>query len=134
MANICKYRVIVKGKKNACYAFFGSMSGGDKEVLKEFGTNDQYTLLFDGECKWSVDSYCNKKWKGEFPVLLPEGADEAYRMAGENYLCYKVQDRSKMFNVEVFCNSADEDCFREFLHYVSGKKSKVDIPDELNLL
>jgi len=107
MANICKYKVIVKGKKNACYAFFGSMAAYNcKDIVSESGTDDNFTLFFTGDCKWSVDSYC-KPWEGEFPVKLPEDPYEAMLEAERKYWYKTVQEHSKMFDVEVKCNSGD---------------------------
>ncbi len=61
MANICEYKVIVKGRKNACYAFYGSMSCMDyKEIVSEKGTEDKYEMFFIGNCKWGVDAYCGE--------------------------------------------------------------------------
>ena len=70
-----------KGKKNACYAFFGSMSCvEEKWIVEEGGTDEAYTVQFEGNCKWAVDAYCTP-WDGEFPVILPENADEAMAVA-----------------------------------------------------
>ena len=85
MANYCEYKAIVKGKTNACYAFFGSMSClDDKRIEDESGTDAQYTVRFQGNCKWAVDAYC-EPWEGEFPVLLPDDADEAMAVAEKQY-------------------------------------------------
>lgn len=133
MANICEYKVIVKGKRNACMAFFGSMSClDDKWIVSETGTDDEYTVFFQGDCKWSVDSYCNP-WTGSFPVELPDDPDEAYQFAENNYWYHTVQERSKMFNVEVLCNSADIDDYTGdyFEHYINGKPVYDDCPQEL---
>ncbi len=52
MANICEYRVLVKGKRNACMAFFGFMPClDDKRILSERGSDEHCTLLFEGDCK-----------------------------------------------------------------------------------
>lgn len=124
MANYCEYKVIVKGKKNACYAFFGSMSClDDKYIVEESGTDEKYRMFFEGYCKWSVDCYCTP-WEGEFPVKLPDDYQKAYEEAEEKYWYNTVQERSKMFEVEVRCNSADiEDwpIFEIYEHYKNGE-------------
>lgn len=138
MANICSYKVIVKGKKNACYAFFGSMPCyDDKYILEEEGTNESCTVRFDGNCKWSVDSYCNP-WTGGFPVILPDDPDEAMEEAENKYWYNTVQERSKMFGVEVWCNSADvedydpdEGPYQIFEHYINGEPAGGECPEEL---
>ena len=145
MANICEYKVIVKGKKNACYAFYGSTSNfGGKEIDHGEGTDDDYTLYYNGDCKWSIDSYCSP-FKGEKPVQLPENFEEAEE-AGENLYWYNtVQERSEMFQVEVQCCSADIEDYDEdgpyniYEHYINGKACKdnyadfEDIPEELRI-
>ena len=136
MANICKYKVIVKGRKNACYAFLGSMSVLDgKEIVEESGADMNYTLRFEGTCKWAVDAYCTP-WDGEFPVILPEDADEAMAVAEEKYWYNTVKERSKMFEVEVLCNSADidESICEEFEHYSNGISVPGECPEELSIL
>ena len=140
MANYCDYKVIVKGKKNACYAFFGSMSClEDKWIKEEDGTDDAYEIYFEGNCKWSVDAYCTP-WTGECPVSLPEDADEAMDVAEEKYWYKTVRDRSKMFEVEVWCNSADVDDYDPdegpdeiFEHYVNGMNVGGECPDKLRI-
>jgi hypothetical protein len=140
VANCCSYKVIVKGKKNACYAFFGSMSCMDgKQINEEFGTDENYTVRFSGGCKWSVDAYC-EPWDGVFPVKLPENAKEAYEEAEDKYWYKTVQERSKMFNVEVFCNSADIDDFDPeigycelYEHYINGENAGGECPEDLRI-
>ena len=139
MANVCRYKVIVKGKKNACYAFYGSMFCFDQTILKEKEDNGIWTMSFDGSCGWAVDAYC-EPWKGDFPVALPEDSDKAMSEAGDKYLHKTVQERSKMFEVEVWCNSADIDVYdphygpREiFEHYINGKKAGGHCPEELRI-
>ncbi len=154
MANICNYKVKVKGKRNACYAFFGSMSVLDgKSIISETGTEDETIIIFEGDCKWSVDSYCNP-FMGKKPVDLPDDADEALNLAEESYWYNTVQERSEMFQVEVWCNSGDPDCIDDILeemgdidlseidpdilspymfeHYINGEPVYDDCPDELS--
>lgn len=138
MANCCAYKVIVKGRKNACYAFFGSMSAMDyKDISLEEGTDECCILHFDGNCKWHVDCYC-KPWLGDTPVALPEDAEDAYQKAEEDYWYHTVQDRSRMFAVEVWCNSADIEDYVDkpneiFEHYICGVPAGGVCPDELRI-
>ena len=107
MANICSYKLKIQGKKNACYAFFGSMPAyGDKSIIKESGTDDNYTMLCDGDCKQSVNCYC-KPWPGTKTVVLPLNYMDAYSVAEDKYWYHTVKERSEMFQVEVWCNSGD---------------------------
>jgi hypothetical protein len=102
-----------------------------KEIVEESGADMDYTLRFEGTCKWSVDSYCHP-WEGDFPVILPDDADEAMNEADNKYRYHTVQERSKMFEVEVLCNSADIDVgiYEEFEHYSNGVSVPGECPEE----
>lgn len=135
MGNSCDYKLIVKGKKNACYALYGSMPCfDDKWVKKESGTDDNYIMYIAGNCKNFVDCYC-KPYKGTYPVEIPEDPEEAYSFAEPDYWYYTLKECSKIFNVEVACNSGDDDCHFEgmdlYEHYLNGEEIKDDCPDEL---
>ena len=152
MANLCSYKVKVKGPRNACYAFFGSMSAADdKSIISEDGTEAETILIFEGNCKCGVDSYC-RPWQGTFPAMIPDNAEDAMSEAEEKYWYYTVQERSKMFNVEVWCNSGDfedlgdiEEMLAEqglsfkdidfsifcYEHYINGEEYYDDCPDEI---
>ena len=136
MANICEYKVKVKGMKNACYAFFGSMSAMDyKDMDKQSGSGLNFELVFSGNCKWSVDFNC-KKWNGDFPVEIPADADDAFLEAQNKYWYYTVQERSKMFEVEVWCNSCDTDGEPDiaiYEHYKNGEPVTDELPSELKI-
>lgn len=140
MANYCEYKVIVTGRKNACYAFFGSMSCYDnKWIEEEDGTDEAYTLRLEGNCKWAVDAYC-QPWDGPVPVELPEDADEAMMLAENQYWYKTVQMRSAMFQVEVWCNSADVEDYDPdegpneiYEHYVCGQRIFDTCPDVLRI-
>ncbi len=111
MANTCMYRVKVKGKRNACYAYYGSMSSTDPiEIISEKGTNEICTLEFEGYCKWAVDWNCSS-WDGEVPVKLPENPNMAMEEAINKYQYIDMESRANMFNVEVWCKWADLDNF-----------------------
>ena len=128
MANICKYKVEVRGPKNACFAFWGSMSASDDgQLLEEEGDDLNHKLRFLGFCKWSVDAYCNP-YEGQRPVEIPDDPDQAYWFAMNHYMFHTVQERSEMFDVEVFCCSNDiDDFFPEeeiYEHYICGAETE----------
>ncbi len=111
----------------------------DKYVLKEEEDNGIWTVRFDGDCKWSVDSYC-EPWNGDSPVTLPEDPDEAMSEANDKYWYITVQERSKMFEVEVWCNSADIEGYDPdegpneiFEHYINGESAGGNCPEELHI-
>ena len=124
MANICDYKIKVKGKKNACYALIGSMPICDEiEILDEYEEDGLHIILAKGDCSWYIDCYCDKKWEGDSPVILPENPETALQKAENEYRNYPLCDRTKMFDVEVWCNSVDLDMAPEnpvYAHYVCG--------------
>jgi hypothetical protein len=132
MANICVYKAIVKGKKDACYAFYWSMSVLDGISIKEKGgSDDDYMIRFEGDCKWTVDQYC-KPWEGSFDIDIPATREEALK-----YQEITVQERSLLFKVEVLCNSADieEANYELFEHYIAGERlHSGGCPEELKVL
>ena len=110
MANVCEYHIKVKGTKSSCYALFDSMNVlDDKWINEEHGTDSEYTMVFQGDCKWAVDY-------GDTPL----------------------KEKSELFHVEVWCNSIDIDepmgIFCE--HYLLGEKDRIryaDMPDEIKM-
>lgn len=132
MAKVCKFKIIVKGKANACAAFYTSTPSYGATVVEEKGTPENYYLHFEGSCKWKVD-YGAKRWNGSFPVVLPEDIWEAGKLAVQNYSEYSVQDRSRMFHVEVLCNYAvlDNGDGAHFVHYKNGVPIFDRTPEEL---
>ena len=147
MANFCQFEFEVRGKKNACYAFFGSTSAEDYSIEHEEGTDDNYVIHYSGSCKYYPDVYC-EEWKKDTPVEIPADAKEALDKADE-YAKYDVQSRSKMFGVDVRCNYFDMDALQEameyseeefdfsegladfYCHYINGEKVEDECPDHL---
>lgn len=132
MAKVCKFKIIVKGKANACAAFYTSKPSYGATVVEEKGTPGNYYLHFEGSCKWKMD-YGAKRWNGSFPVVLPEDIQGAGKLAVRNYSEYSMQDRSRMFQVEVLCNYAvlDNDDGAHFVHYKNGVPIFDRTPEEL---
>lgn len=104
MANRCMYKMVVRGKKNACYAFYAGQLHYVQDINYEGGSDENYKIRFSGECKWTVDSYC-VRYDGE-PVELPEDCDEAMKYAKE-VGNINVEGRAKMYSVSVIYNSTD---------------------------
>ena len=73
MANICLYKIKVKGKKNNCLKFedIMPMCDWDFQILESKGTDDDYTFSFITACKWGVD-YRTQKTKGKLNPLTDE--------------------------------------------------------------
>lgn len=128
------YKAIVRGKKNACYALFGSMPCYDsKTIFEGSGTDEEYELKFQGDCKNDIDAYCDP-WEGEKPVVLPEDHEEAMTIAADQCSYKTLQERSEMFQVEVLCNSAVIDMGQGadiFVHYIKGAEADDECPEDL---
>lgn len=48
MANVCLYKIMVKGNKKACYKLIDMMPfySGEKEIILEESSDDNFTLVF----------------------------------------------------------------------------------------
>ena len=140
MANICEYKGIVRGPKNACYAVFGSMSCfDDKYICEENGTDEDYFLRFEGDCKWDVDSYCNKR-DDLTPFNIPEDCDEAEEFGANNWYIPQ-QQKPILFGVDFQIAWADvedydpdfySECGCNYVHYdKNGAIIDDDCPEDL---
>lgn len=135
MANICIYKILVKGTKQACEAFVAMMpsysEGGD--IWEESGTDADYTLAFSGDCKWSVDSYCAPL--SDPQPWTPARIQQAIESTDSSDWYYTIRDKSILLNCEVFCNSKDIDsntwaCYE---HYNKGERIFDECPKELHI-
>lgn len=133
MANICLYKIIVKGTKNACYALVNMMPlySGEKEYVEENGTDDEYQLLFTGDCKWSVNAYTS--WNNT--LTAPYSPDEIANIQDGFGWNIPLKQKSMLLNCEIFCNSKDiDDCCRAtYEHYNKGEEVHDECPKELHI-
>ena len=137
MANICEYHVLVKGRKNACYALYGSMPlimGSEKNIEYQGGTEKDYQIVFTGQCKWSVDYRTDMYDKLEIQTV-PDEQNEAIAF-GEDYFDVSLQGKSRIFQIEVWCNSVDLDEFYGICsyHFNNGKDESIpyeDMPEQI---
>ena len=132
MANICLYKIKVKGTKAACYALVNMMPlySWEKDYLSEEGTDEDFTLVFSGACKWSVSAYTTKQ-EGLVPYTTAE--IEAVEDGDGWHIC--LQDKSLLLGVDLYCNSKDIDdsCWSVYEHYNKGKEVYDDCPKELHI-
>ena len=132
MANYCDYKGILKGPKNACYGAFGCLEAyDDKQIVQEFGTPENYTLRFEGNCKWSMQCYA-QPWTGSWRYQIPEDPMDALIYAEQNH-DLGLADISRLYQVELLCNwvtfeTSDRTTFE---HYILGKKVISYCPDDL---
>ena len=132
MANYCDYKGIIKGPKNACYGAFGYLEAyDDKQIVQGVGTPENYTLRFEGNCKWSMQHYA-KPWTGSWQYQIPEDPMDALMYAEENH-DLRLADISRLYQVELLCNwgAFETDNRTTFEHYVLGKKVISYCPDDL---
>lgn len=99
-----EYKIKVKGPRNACYAFMGSTKSINEPTIISEIVNDKETIIvFCVDSYYPIDMYCHD-FKGNKPVVLPDGADIAFQEAKHKYLHYSIKERSEMFDIEVWCN------------------------------
>lgn len=135
MANLCEFKMIVKGKKNACFAFVASTVCSDEPyIADQHGTEDAYYVFLEGAWNWGPDMY-EKNWTKSCPVALPDDCEEAAKLAADEYSDYTIKSRSRMFQVEVEYNYAVEDrpWYATHIHLRSGTRLDTYCPDELRM-
>lgn len=132
MANICLYKILIKGSKAACYAFIDMMPSynADKEILREEGTDSEYELVLKGDCKWSVSAYTENI---ENPQPLT--AEEINNIEDGDHWDKTIKDKSVLLDCEIFCNSKDidEPTWATYEHYKNGIEIKDECPKELHI-
>lgn len=113
MANICLYKIMVKGTEKACNFLAEAMPqyNDSFEILTEEGTPEDFTLVFQGDCKWSVDAYTK-------PMADPKPWTEAELDATDPYdhWCTTLKDKSILLDCEILCVSMDIDDGEEPLY------------------
>lgn len=133
MANICLYKIRVKGTKAACYALVNMMPlySWEKEYVDEEGTDDEYSLLFTGACKWGVDCYTS--WDKE--LTTPYTAERIAKIQDGDDWGIPLQQKSMLLNCEIFCNSKDIDdpSWSVYEHYDKGVVINDECPKELHI-
>ena len=132
MANICMYKIKVKGRQQACYAFINMMPSYsyEKEILDESGTEDDYELILRGDCKWSVSSYTSAM---ENPQ--PFTQEELNAVQDGDHWDKTLKDKSVLLDCEIFCNSKDIDdsSWAIYEHYNRGKTIHDECPKALHI-
>lgn len=132
MANICRYKIMVKGRKQACYTLVNMMPSYsyEKEYLLEEGSEDDFTLIFIGDCKWSVSSYTSP-----MPNPKPFTREELDAVEDGDHWDKTLRDKSILLDVDIYCNSKDIDdsCWAIYEHYNRGKVIYDECPKELHI-
>lgn len=132
MANICLYKIKVKGTKDACYALVNMMPlySWEKEYISEEGTDNDFTLVFSGACKWSVSAYTVRQ-----VGITPYTPEEILKIEDGDGWDIPLIDKSLLLSCEIFCNSKDIDdsSWSTYEHYKNGKRIHDDCPKELHI-
>lgn len=132
MANTCVYKIKVKGKENACRALIDMMPlyRGEKEILSEEGTPDDFTLVFRGDCKYSVDGYAGPLKE---PRILTD--EEIAKIEVGDFWDVNLKGKSVLLNCDIFCNSKDIDDYvwAIYEHYNKGVEVDDECPKELHI-
>ena len=126
MANICYYEIRVKGSKKSAEIFFRMMPAyNDRYIEYENGTDDDYTIMICGDCKWSLDSYCRDDGNLSFNLDdIDEKDIENVNIERDDYYL-TIGRKSQILHLEIqaYSWSSDSD-FAQFEHYVNGKLIK----------
>ncbi len=122
MANICDFKIHVRGTKKAALMLYAAAVAAPYEVDIDYegGTDDEYIIHFSGSCKWDIDAYCEKRWNKK-PIDLSAIDEETIRSNekfAEKYSQYKMKAKSGMFQCEVEVIAFDEEGEVSFVHYV----------------
>lgn len=132
MANICIYKVMVKGRKRACYALVDMMPlyTSDKEMLIEEGTEEDFTLVFTGDCKWYPDAYTKA-----VENLAPFTEEELSNVKDGDYWNLPLLQKSLALGCDIYCNSKDIDAGGKayYEHYYRGLIINDECPKEIHI-
>lgn len=122
MANYCDYEIHVKGSKKATLFLYAMMPAADyKEITHEEGTDDEYIVWMTGNCKWSLDSYCEEKPNTVIDLDNLTEADIRDEEIGLAYWYLTMRQKSEVLGVEILAHSwSDESEFDQFDHYSKG--------------
>ncbi len=130
MANICYYKIKVKGSRKSCYKLIDMMPvySGEIVIIDELGSDKDYSLIFEGSCKNEIDAY-TKKHKN----ISSLSKDKINNIKDGDYLDYPLSEKSLLLKVEILCNTLSEDGFNKYFHYNKGNSIKDKCPDELEI-
>lgn len=133
MNNFRKYKIIVKGKKPACYAFAGALPCAEKKDWKVISeSSEDYVLYICGDCICDINNAGNA-WDSNDPILLSDDIGAAFKDGQDKFLNVGIQGCSKALGVEIWCNSFIWNGARgqSYSHYRLGVPSFDECPAEI---
>ena len=122
MANICNYEIHAKGNKKAVLFFYTTLQTLDyKQITHKEGNDDEYILWIKGNCKWSLDYFCEEK--KNVVIQLNEFDEDTIldERIGFDYWYLTMRQKSEILNIEILAHSwSDESQYDQFDHYKDG--------------
>ena len=138
MANSCGYEIHVKGTKKAALFLAAMLPTYDsKDITHEEGTDEEYIVWVEGNCKWALDYACSEKSDVKIDLDALTLDDVQNDELGVKYWYLTMRQKSEVLNVEILAHSwSKESEFECYEHYKEGRllDSKKDthyLPDEL---
>lgn len=138
MANSCGYEIHVKGtKKSALFLAAMLPTYDSKDITHEEGTDEEYIVWVEGNCKWALDYACSEKSDVKIDLDALTLDDVQNDELGVKYWYLTMRQKSEVLNVEILAHSwSKESEFECYEHYKEGclldsKKDTHDIPEEL---
>ncbi len=123
MANYCNYEIHVRGKKKAALMLAAILPSADSKcITHEEGTENNYIVWIKGNCKWSLDAYCEEK--PDVTIDLDEYTEDDLRDADyDEYWYLPLKQKSKLLGLEMLVHSwSGESDFNIFEYYDNGRK------------
>ena len=123
MANICNYVIRAKGTKKAALMMFAATpKAGDFDYITgESGSENDYIVWYEGECKWSLDAYSSEM--NVSSIDLDEYSVSQLRSGECNYSLWSMTMRQKteLLGLDVYIHTWSEDSeFNEYIHLNCG--------------
>ena len=132
MANICLYKIKVKGTKLSCEKLIDIMPlyNWEKYILDTKGEEEDYEIVFLGACKNHINAYTTS-----LKNPLPLTKEEIEKIEDGDYWTTTLCDKSILLNCEIFCNFKDIDNngYAVYVHYKKGREIFDECPKEIHI-
>lgn len=107
MANVCSYHMLVHGAEKDCFKLlhYGMRQCYEIAVTHQYGTEEDYWMRIDGECRWSVTS-----------SFIDDSFDDG------SFNSKTLQEKSELLNLEIEVVGYDisEPDWLDHYHYKNG--------------
>lgn len=110
MANISYFQIRAKGDKNKVLFFAHTLPVcEDIEIIKEKESNKNYTIIFTGCTKWSLNSYADSS-EDLKKINIDEYIDDDGKLLVDKAIYNTLEEKSKIWKLEL-------DIFEEYEDY-----------------